>query len=73
MRQADVELFQAMNAAGGSGSSYPWVEAFVRLQRPVVACVVLGTWGASHVWKFNSPAIDNFAGAVGFYLFGDRT
>jgi hypothetical protein len=73
MRSADVELFQAMNTAGGTSSGYPWVEAFVRLQRPVVATIVLGTWAASHLWKFNSPAIDNFAGAVGFYLFGDRT
>ena len=73
MRQADVDLFRAINEAGGGNSGVPWVESFVRLQRPAVATIVLGTWAASHVLSFESPAINNFAGAVGFYLFGDRT
>jgi hypothetical protein len=30
-------------------------------------------WGWSHTYGQASPEIDNFAGAVGFYLFGDRT
>ena len=73
MRQADVELFRAINESGGGTSGIPWVEAFVRLQRPAVATIVLGTWAASHMLNFERSAIDNFAGAVGFYLFGDRT
>lgn len=44
MRQFDLEMFKAMNEAGGSNPSYPWVEAIVRLMRPSVALIVLGTW-----------------------------
>jgi hypothetical protein len=73
MRTADLELYKAMNEAGGSQASYPWVEAIVRLQRPTVAAVTLLVWGWSHTYGQASPEIDNFAGAVGFYLFGDRT
>lgn len=73
MRQADVELFKAMNEAGGAGQSYPWAEAIVRLQRPAVAALALGVWAWSHTYGVQSPEVDNFAGAVGFYLFGDRT
>lgn len=73
MRNSDVQLFQAMNGAGQGGESYPWVDAIVRLQRPLVAAVALGTWGYLHLQGLGSDAVDNFAGAVGFYLFGDRT
>lgn len=73
MKELDLKLFTAMNDAGGTNPSYPWVEAAVRLQRPAVAAVVLLTWATL---KFNgeaSDSVDNFAAAVGFYLFGDRT
>lgn len=73
MREIDLRMFEAMNNAGGSNPSYPWVDAIVRLMRPSVAAIVLITWAWS---KFNgtpSDAIDNFAAAIGFYLFGDRT
>lgn len=79
MRQADIELFRVMNEAGGSNPSYPLVEAIVRLQRPAVAGIVLGVWAGSHVLHAAgmsagpSEAVNNFASAVGFYLFGDRT
>ncbi len=73
MRQFDLDMFKAMNEAGGSNPSYPWVEAVVRLQRPLVAAIVLGTWAALHLTGQSSDAADNFASAVGFYLFGDRT
>ena len=73
MRSLDLEMFKAMNEAGGSGSTYPWVEAIVRLMRPTVAIVVLGTWAWSKMSGSPSDAIDNFAAAIGFYLFGDRT
>jgi len=45
----------------------------VRLQRPAVGVVVLGVWAYSQTAGVPSDAINNFAGAVGFYLFGDRT
>jgi hypothetical protein len=41
--------------------------------RPAVAAVVLGTWAALKLQGQSSETVDNFAAAVGFYLFGDRT
>ena len=73
MRQLDLDMFKAMNEAGGSNPSYPWVEAAVRLMRPAVAIVVLGTWATLKLSNLPSDSVDNFAAAVGFYLFGDRT
>lgn len=73
MKELDLRLFTAMNEAGGANPSYPWVEAAVRLMRPAVALVVLGTWAALKLAGQPSDAVDNFAAAVGFYLFGDRT
>lgn len=73
MRQLDLEAFKAINDAGGANPSYPWVEAIVRLMRPAVALVVLGTWAALKLQGQSSETVDNFAAAVGFYLFGDRT
>lgn len=73
MRETDLNMFTAMNNAGGANPSYPWVEAVVRLMRPSVAVIVLGVWGYSRIYGSASPEIDNFAAAIGFYLFGDRT
>jgi hypothetical protein len=73
MREIDLRMFEAMNNAGGSNASYPWVDAIVRLMRPTVAVIVLGTWAYSKLAGTPSEAIDNFAAAIGFYLFGDRT
>ena len=38
-----------------------------------VAMIVLGTWAYLKLNNLNSDSVDNFAAAVGFYLFGDRT
>jgi hypothetical protein len=76
MRASDIQLFKTMNEAGGTGSSYPWVEAIVKLQRPAVAAIALGTWCFAHLTAqpgADLGAVDNFAACVGFYLFGDRT
>lgn len=77
MRRLDLEMFQAMNSAGGSNPSYPWVEAVVRLMRPTVTIIVLITWATLHLSVSTNPGVletvDNFASAIGFYLFGDRT
>lgn len=73
MRDVDLRMFEAMNNAGGSNASYPWVDAIVRLMRPTVAVIVLGTWAYSKLLGTPSEAVDNFAAAIGFYLFGDRT
>jgi hypothetical protein len=73
MKELDLKLFTAMNDAGGTNPSYPWVEAAVRLMRPAVGLLVLGTWSYLKLNGIPSESVDNFAGAVGFYLFGDRT
>lgn len=73
MRQFDVDMFKALNEAGGANPSYPWVEACVRLMRPGVAAIVLGTWATLKLQGQSSDTVDNFAAAVGFYLYGDRT
>ena len=73
MRNNDLEMFKAMNEAGGTNTAYPWVEAVVRLMRPAVAIITLGTWAYLNLNNLNSPTVDNFAAAIGFYLFGDRT
>jgi len=73
MRELDLEMFKAMNEAGGANPSYPWVEAVVRLMRPSVAVIVLGTWAIMTLEGQSSSAVENFAAAIGFYLFGDRT
>ena len=73
MRNTDLEMFKAMNDAGGGGTTYPWVESVVRLMRPCVGLIVLGTWAFMQLSGHDSPAVNNFASAVGFYLFGDRT
>ena len=73
MRQLDLDMFKAMNDAGGTNLSYPWVEAVVRLMRPGVALIVLGTWAYMKLNNISSEVADNFAGAIAFYMFGDRT
>lgn len=73
MKQVDLDLFKAMNEAGGTNQSYPWVEAIVRLMRPGVGLIVLAVWAYMHINLTSTPEVDNFASAVGFYLFGDRT
>lgn len=73
VKQLDLEWFKALNEAGGTNPSYSWVEAIVRLQRPLVVAAALGTWVYCHLAQIPSPEVDNFAAVVGFYLFGDRT
>jgi len=73
MRKMDLDFFKAMNDAGGTNPSYLWVEAIVRLMRPSVTIIVLGTWAYLELNGQSSPTVTNFASAVGFYLFGDRT
>ncbi len=73
MRQMDLDMFKAMNEAGGTNPSYPWVEAIIRLQRPLVAFIALSVWAWSHTYGVASPEVDNFSAIIGFYLFGDRT
>jgi hypothetical protein len=73
MRSIDLDFFKAMNDAGGTNPSYMWVEAVVRMMRPAVTIIVLGTWCWLEYNGTPSTSVTNFASAVGFYLFGDRT
>ena len=73
MKQLDLDMFKALNEAGGSNPSYPWVEAIVRLMRPGIAATVLLTWAMMTLNGQTNESVNNFAAAVGFYLFGDRT
>ena len=75
MKELDIKQFEVLNNAGGTNASYPWVEAVIRLMRPSIAIGVIGTWS---LCKFIpdltcGPEVDNFAAAIGFYLFGDRS
>lgn len=73
VKQVDLDMFKAMNEAGGTNPSYPWVEAVVRLMRPTVGLIVLSTWAYLSLTGGINDTVNNFAAAIGFYLFGDRT
>lgn len=73
VKQVDLDMFKAMNEAGGTNPSYPWVEAIVRLMRPTVGLIVLSTWAYLSLTGGINDTVNNFAAAIGFYLFGDRT
>lgn len=79
MQEVDLARFQAVASAGGNNPSYPWVEAAVRLNRPIIGWAVLAVWAWAHVTfppgtdAATFAAIDNAAGSVWFYLFGERT
>ena len=73
MKELDLEQFKAINEAGGTNPSYLWVEAVTRLMRPSVGLIVLGIWAYTKVTDQSSSSVDNFASAIGFYLFGDRS
>lgn len=71
LQAMDLERFKLLQ--GGDADSYRWVAAIRQLQRPAFGAVVLATWCAQAAAGEISPTVANMAGAVGFYLFGDRT
>ena len=73
MKEIDLEFFKVMNEVGAGNTSYPWVEAIVRLMRPVIGIMVLGVWCYTVMTGHMSDQVNNFASAVGFYLFGERS
>jgi hypothetical protein len=73
MKSIDLEFFKVMNEVGAGNPSYPWVEAIVRLMRPIIGVLVLSTWVYTIVSGQPSEEVNNFASAVGFYLFGERS
>jgi hypothetical protein len=75
MKEIDLEFFRVMNEAGGGNLSYPWVEAIVRLMRPTIGILVLGTWAYLALADDGvvNEQVSNFASVIGFYLFGERS
>ncbi len=78
MQQQQLAWFTAVTTAGGTSPTYPWVDSIVKLMRPAVAAIVMLTWADAHGFLLHAMApdtasVDNFAAAIGFYLFGDRT
>jgi hypothetical protein len=73
MKNIDLEFFKVMNEVGAGNPSYPWVEAVVRLMRPAIGIMVLGVWVYTVAHGTMSDEVNNFASAVGFYLFGERS
>lgn len=75
MKEIDLEFFKVMNEAGGGNESYPWVEAIVRLMRPAIGIIVLGTWAYLTIVDNGAvpESVANFASVIGFYLFGERS
>lgn len=73
MKEIDLDFFKVMNEAGSGNASYPWAEAIVRLMRPVIGLLVLSVWSYTVMTGTMSDQVNNFASAVGFYLFGERS
>jgi hypothetical protein len=76
MKQLDLEYFKTITQADSGGTTYLWVEAVRKMQRPFVVAAVLGTWAWLHLanpLSIDVSTVDNMASVVGFYLFGDRT
>jgi len=75
MKEIDLEFFKTMNEAGGGNPSYPWVEAIVRLMRPLIGIIVLSTWAYLALVGNGvvNEQVSNFASVIGFYLFGERS
>ena len=73
MKQIDLDMFKVMNDAGGGNPSYPWVEAITRLLRPIIGIIVLVTWSYMQLNGVASEEVNDFACAVGFYLFAERS
>ena len=75
MKEIDLEFFKTMNEAGGGNASYPWVEAIIRLMRPVIGIIVLSTWAYLAIVGNGevNEQVSNFASVIGFYLFGERS
>lgn len=69
-----IKEFQALNAAGAEGETYPWVNAIIRLQRPavVVGVLLFAGWQIVTLGSITEP-MQNALGVIGAYLFMDRT
>lgn len=75
--EADTKKLQALAELDSVGETYKWVNAVRGLMRPMAGFTALGIWGFAtfdvtmpeHVYNITCQV----AGAVIFYLFGERT
>jgi hypothetical protein len=74
LARIEIDRFKAMNEAGGSAPTYPWVSAIIQLQRPAVIFALLIAALVQIASTGNvSDFIANALGVVGSYLFMDRS
>ena len=76
LMQADTERLKALAEIEGEGSTYQWVEAVRKLQRPVLGSVaVIGYMTAVHsdVDASTLDSLGQWVKAYFFYLFGERS
>lgn len=71
IRKLELEFYRELNKPGRS--SYKWVEAVLRLLRPVVVLVVLLLWCYMTTKGTDNETLNDFTSSIMFYLFGDRT
>ena len=74
---ADTKKLQALAELDSVGDTYKWVNAVRGLMRPVAGILALCIWGYAS-FDTSMPAhiyevVSQVAGAVIFYLFGERT
>lgn len=69
LRKLDIQQFEIMQKADSAGTTYMWVEAIRKLQRPVVVIGLLVAFCIDPAQQAVATAFQ----AVGWYLFGERT
>lgn len=78
LMQAENERLKTLSELEGGGTSYPWVEAIRKLQRPFVVLVAMLVWAAHfsglvELSDASTLMLVDVSSSVMFYLFGDRT
>ena len=74
LQNADTERLRALAALEQTGDTYRWVNAVKALQRPLAVSVVLACYASARFLLDEMPEdLISYAGAVTFYLFGERT
>jgi hypothetical protein len=70
MQALEIQRFQIMNDSAGAPQ---WVQAVIKMQRPIVAACCLSTWVYLKVTHVQDSDVQTMAQCVFFYLFGERT
>lgn len=77
LMQAENERLEVLSKLEGDGSTYMWVEAIRKLQRPFVVAVVVLVWasaflGVTELSEASVLVLSEISSSVMFYLFGER-